>query len=64
VHLIDGQTEKVIHGRDDMGLLWINEVLVSFGEPRLLDGATLQRGNDQDSGEIQWRAEVTGEIRQ
>ena len=25
-----------------MGLLWINEVSVSFGGPRLLDGATLQ----------------------
>jgi hypothetical protein len=62
--LIDGQTEKVIHRRDDMGLLWINEVSVSFGGPRLLDGATLQRGNDQNSGEIQRRAEVTGEIRQ
>jgi hypothetical protein len=47
-----------------MGLLWINEVLVSFGGPRLLYGVTLQRGNDQNSGEIQWRAEVTGRIRQ
>ena len=25
-----------------MGLIWINEVSVSFGGPRLLDGATLQ----------------------
>jgi ATP-binding cassette subfamily F protein uup len=28
--------------RDDMGLLWINDVSISFGEPRLLDGVTLQ----------------------
>jgi ATP-binding cassette subfamily F protein uup len=25
-----------------MGLIWINEVSVSFGGPRLLDGVTLQ----------------------
>ena len=25
-----------------MGIIWINEVSVSFGGPRLLDGATLQ----------------------
>src|SRR5512137_1412482 len=25
-----------------MGLLWINEVSISFGGPRLLDGVTLQ----------------------
>src|SRR5665811_1550970 len=36
------RTEKVIHRRDGMGLIWINEVSVSFGGPRLLDGATLQ----------------------
>ncbi len=30
------------HRQDDMGLIWINEVSVSFGGPRLLDGATLQ----------------------
>ncbi|TFG57857.1 MAG: ATP-binding cassette domain-containing protein [Spirochaetales bacterium] len=29
-------------GRDDMGLIRINEISVSFGGPRLLDGATLQ----------------------
>jgi ATP-binding cassette subfamily F protein uup len=34
--------ENLIHRRDDMGLIWINEVSVSFGGPRLLDGATLQ----------------------
>jgi len=28
--------------RDDMGLLWINDVSISFGEPKLLDGVTLQ----------------------
>ena len=28
--------------RDNMGLIWINEVSVSFGGPRLLDGASLQ----------------------
>jgi ATP-binding cassette subfamily F protein uup len=28
--------------RKEMGLLWINEVSVSFGGPRLLDGASLQ----------------------
>jgi len=36
------RTEKLIHGQDDMGLVWINEVSVSFGGPRLLDEATLQ----------------------
>ena len=36
------RTDKRIYRQDDMGLIWINEVSVSFGGPRLLDGATLQ----------------------
>jgi ATP-binding cassette subfamily F protein uup len=34
--------KKPIHRIDVMGLIWINGVSVSFGGPRLLDGATLQ----------------------
>lgn len=34
--------KKPIHGIEVMGLIWINGVSVSFGGPRLLDGATLQ----------------------
>jgi ATP-binding cassette subfamily F protein uup len=34
--------EKGIHRRDGMGFIWINDVSVSFGGPRLLDGVTLQ----------------------
>jgi ATP-binding cassette subfamily F protein uup len=33
-----------------MGLIWINEVSVSFGGPRLLDGATLQIEADERIG--------------
>ena len=34
--------EKFIRTRDDMGLIWLHDVSVSFGGPRLLDGVTLQ----------------------
>jgi ATP-binding cassette subfamily F protein uup len=34
--------EKFIRTRDDMGLIWLHDVSVSFGESRLLDGVTLQ----------------------
>jgi ATP-binding cassette subfamily F protein uup len=34
--------EKGIHRRDGMGFIWITDVSVSFGGPRLLDGVTLQ----------------------
>ena len=34
--------EKGIHRRGGMGFIWINDVSVSFGGPRLLDGVTLQ----------------------
>jgi ATP-binding cassette subfamily F protein uup len=34
--------EKFIRRRDDMGLIWLHDVSVSFGGSRLLDGVTLQ----------------------
>jgi ATP-binding cassette subfamily F protein uup len=34
--------EKFIRTRDDMGLIWLHDVSVSFGGSRLLDGVTLQ----------------------
>jgi ATP-binding cassette subfamily F protein uup len=40
--VVRGRQGKVTHRQGEMGLIWINEVSVSFGGPRLLDGATLQ----------------------
>ncbi len=36
------RADKLNYRQCDMGLIWINEVSVSFGGPRLLDNATLQ----------------------